>query len=152
MKKLSVILASFLFLTHISGIAFAQEEVETEYSYGTVKSVSGAQIIVSEYDFEKDADVDVTYTTDASTQFEGVAAIGEVGTGDDIEIDYVVKGGNKNATLVSIEKAAAAEAVPAAAPVPEVAPEAAVPAPEAPAAAPAPAAETAPEAAKPAAQ
>ena len=149
MKKLVVILASFLFLTHMAGFAVAApEEVETEYSYGTVKSVSGAQVVVSEYDFEKDADVDVTYTTDGSTQFEGVTNLAGAAAGDDIEIDYVVKDSNKVATLVSVEKATAEAAAPAA---PEVAPAAPV-VPEAAPATPAAAAPAAPEAAKPANQ
>ena len=77
----------------------------TEFSYGTVKSVSNDQIVVSEYDYENDKDVDVTYSVSPEATFEGVAGIGEIAAGDSIDMDYELKGDQKVAVSVAIEKA-----------------------------------------------
>lgn len=82
----------------------AAEVEETEFSYGTVTSVSSNQIVVSEYDYESDQDVDVTYTVPADVKLEGVASLQEIAVGDAIDIDFLIKGGQKVASLITVEK------------------------------------------------
>lgn len=114
MKKLAALLLVILLTGFFASVAFAAEqaaksetpkaEEETEYSYGTVSSIAGDQLVVSEYDFEKDADVNVNYAVDATTKFENVTALTEIAAGDSVEIDYLVKDGKNVAKLVSVEK------------------------------------------------
>ena len=77
---------------------------ETEFSYGTVKSIAADQIVVSEYDYDTDKDVDVTYSVPAGTTFENVASLQEIKAGDAVDIDYTLKDGKKVASSVTVEK------------------------------------------------
>ena len=43
----------------------AQAADDTEFSYGTVKSMTADQLVVGEYDYDTDKDVDVTYSVPA---------------------------------------------------------------------------------------
>lgn len=76
----------------------------TEFSYGTVKSVSGDQLVVSEYDYENDKDIDVTYSVSPTVTLEGVASLGEIAAGDTVDIDYEIKGDQKVAVSIAVEK------------------------------------------------
>ena len=75
-----------------------------EFSYGTVKSISGDQLVVSEYDYENDKDIDVTYSVNAETTYEGVQSLVEIAAGDSVDIDYKIEGHKKTAVAVAVEK------------------------------------------------
>ena len=81
---------------------FAEEE--TEFSFGTVKSTSDNQLVVTEYDYESNADVDVTYVVNAQTEFENAASLKEVAVGDSVDIDFLVDGNAKSAVAITVEK------------------------------------------------
>ncbi len=80
---------------------------ETEFSYGTVKSAGADQLVISEYDYDSDKDVDVTYSVPVGTKFENVASLQEIKTGDAVDIDFLVKNGQKVASSITVEKATA---------------------------------------------
>ena len=82
----------------------AQEAGDTEFSYGTVKSITGNQIVVSEYDYDSDKDVEATYTTTADTKLENVKSVQEIAVGDSVDIDFAVKNGQKVASALTVEK------------------------------------------------
>lgn len=84
--------------------AVAIPEDETEFSFGTVKSITGDQLVVSEYDYESNADVDVTYQVPAETEFENAASLKEIAVGDSVDIDFLVKDGQKKAVAITVEK------------------------------------------------
>ena len=169
MKKLMLVPLFALALAFAANIpvSFAQENNnEDKFSFGKVLSVNAQEVVVKEYDFAKDADVEVTYSITAETELGNVNAVTDLAVNDDIVIDFVEKDGKRLVTtLVKEDKGAEAptaavetETAPAAAApasVPAAAPVAAAPAAEqAPAAAAAPAADTAvaaPAAAVPAA-
>ena len=79
-------------------------EEGTEFSYGTVKSISANQIVVSEYDYDTDKDVDVTYMVPAEAKLENVASLQEIAVGDAVDIDFLVKDGQKAASTITVEK------------------------------------------------
>ena len=129
MKKSLVVILGLAFLAVPLGqVAFSQEEAakpavpaaapaaaapaeeETDYSFGTVKSVSGDQMVVSEYDYESDKDVDVTYAADPAVKLENVDAVANIKAGDSVEIDFVTKDGKKVAKTISVEKPTEEEA------------------------------------------
>ena len=149
MKKFSVAVIIALGLACLVNIPVsrAQENAnEDKFSFGKVVSVAGQQISVKEYDFAKDADVEVAYQVTAETELGNINAVTDLAANDDVVIDYMEKDGKRIiTTLVKEDKGAEApepavaapEAGAAAAP----APAAAVATPEAAAA---PAAEAAP--------
>jgi len=89
------------------------EADEVDYSFGTVKSASAGEVVVSEYDYETDKDVDVAYTLDPKVELKNVDAADKIVAGDSIDITFIVKDGKKIAKSVSIEKIpAGADAIP----------------------------------------
>ena len=96
MKKMVLGVATFLLLVGlVHPVVFAEGEEDTEYTYGTVTKIAGDQVTISEYDFEADKDVEMTYQVDPKAEFENVKSAAEVKVGDNIEIDYLVKDGKK---------------------------------------------------------
>lgn len=85
--------------------AFAQEE-DVDYSWGTAKSVSSDQIIVTErgYDNDEYVDVEVIYSIDPAVELEGVESLKDIVTGDSLDIEYVIQGDKKVAKVVTVEK------------------------------------------------
>ena len=124
--------------------ASAQEAENDKFSFGKVVSIAADQITVKEYDFAKDADVEVAYSVTKETELGNINAVTDLKAGDDIVIDYVEKDGKRVVTtLVKEEKGAEAPTAPAEAAAPAEAPavapaEAVAPAVAAPAETPAP--------------
>ena len=79
-------------------------EDETEFSFGTVKTVTENQLIVSEYDYESNADVDVTYEVSPQTEYENATSLKDIAVGDSVDVDFLVKDGKKTAVAVTVEK------------------------------------------------
>lgn len=92
----------------------AQEE-ELGYSYGTViSSISSdhqIKIIVREYDYEKEEEVDIAYTIDPKVELEleGVASLKDIAVGNSVEIDYIVRDGKNVAKVIFVEKSSQEE-------------------------------------------
>ncbi len=148
MKKLMVVPLFALALAFAVNVpvSFAQENNnEDKFSFGKVVSVNAQEVMVKEYDFAKDADVEVSYTITAETELGNVNAVTDLAANDDIVIDYLEKDGKRVVTtLVKEDKGAEAPVsteVSAAAPAADAAPAAAAPAAEAAPVAEAPAAQ-----------
>ncbi len=88
-------------------LSVAQEADTDKFSFGKVVSIAADQVTVKEYDFAKDADVEVVYTTTAETELGNVNAVADLTAEDDVVIDYVEKEGKRVVTtLVKEEKGA----------------------------------------------
>ncbi len=99
----AMVLAFLFLMCYMSGVSLAQEE-EVEYSWGRVSSLSSNQIIVKEYDYESDEEVDVTYAIDPEVKIENVNSLKEITIGDSVGIDFVVKDSKKVAKVIIVEK------------------------------------------------
>jgi len=86
--------------------AFAQEEERVEYSWGTVKSISSDQIVVMEYDYDRDEDVESAYSINPNVEFRGVETLKDIAVGDDLDIEYVIQSGKKITKVIIAEKSA----------------------------------------------
>ena len=155
MKKLMLaplFAMALAFAVNIPVSAAQENNNEDKFSFGKVVTVNAQEVMVKEYDFAKDADVEVPYTVTAETELGNVNAVTDLAANDDIVIDYVEKDGKRVVTtLVKEDKGAEAPTAAAEAPAATAvtAPAAAaVPAADAaPVAAAAPAADVAPAAA-----
>ena len=91
-----------------SGISLAQEEEETveetDYSWGTVSSVSSGQIVITEYDYDTDEKVEVTYSIDPNVKLHNVNSLKEIAVGNDIWIDYVIREDKNVAMGIEVKK------------------------------------------------
>ena len=99
----AVLVLGFL-MCSVSDISLAQEEEELEYSWGTVRSLSSNKLVVTEYDYDSDEVVDVTYTVDPKVDLKNVDSLKSIAVGDGIEIEYVVIGDKKVAKIITVEK------------------------------------------------
>lgn len=86
-----------------NSVSYAQEE-DVEYTYGVVANVSAGQITIEEYDYDKDEDVEQSYSIDAATEFENVESAEEIAAGDYVDIDYITKSGKRIAKAIIVEK------------------------------------------------
>jgi hypothetical protein len=88
--------------------AGAQEKVEEkEYSYGKVTNVDEVknEIVVSEYDWETNADIVATYLVAPDAKFENAASLKEVKVDNEVSIEYIKKeDGTKVAKFISVHK------------------------------------------------
>lgn len=108
MKRYLVVAAVLaLGLLVCSGISLAQEGVEEEmgYSWGTISSVSSNQIILTEYDYDSEEDVNVAYTVDPNLKFHNVNSLKDIAVGNKVWVDYVVREGKNVAMGIEVKKA-----------------------------------------------
>jgi len=106
MKRYMMVATVFVLLfsmCYSSGVSLAQEE-ELEYSWGRVSSLSSNQIIVKEYDYESDEEVDVTYAIDSKVEIKNVNSLEEITIGDSVGIDFLVRDSEKVAKVIIVEK------------------------------------------------
>ena len=95
----------------LSDLPAPQEaEVETDYAYGTVTEVAPDRLVVSEYDEERGTTSPVTYLIDPQVVLTDVQAVGEIAVGDEVDIDYVMKDGQRVAMLIAVAQLSEEEA------------------------------------------
>jgi hypothetical protein len=107
------------------------------FAFGKVLSLTGREIRVLEYDFERNASAIVAYTVTPETAYDNGVRLSDLEAGDDILVDYLERGGRRRVTTLVreekvVENAPAAptlEAPLATAPIPTPAPAPALPAP-----------------------
>lgn len=78
--------------------------METSFSYGVVKIAAVDQITVTEYDFDKEEDVEVVYAINAETKFVNFGSIAELKEADEVDIEYRLEGDKRIAVSVSKEQ------------------------------------------------
>jgi hypothetical protein len=115
MKKFLSLLLGGLFLI-MPAFVFAQEETpevsdDTQYSYATVVQVTDKEIVVSEYDYEKDESINVTYALDPAIKLGNVNTLNEIKVDDAVEIIYTLKNDVKNAISIAVDKDTEEESV-----------------------------------------
>ncbi len=106
-----VLMLGFL-MCSMPGISLAQEEEETEYSWGAVSSVSSNQVVITEYDYDSDEGLEVTYTVDPNAELKNVDSLKDIAVGDNVDIEYVVRNGKKVAKIITVEKSSSEEEYP----------------------------------------
>jgi hypothetical protein len=120
MKQYTIVIIVFMisFLFSCFGEAtYGQEELTeyptdeasyaydaVEYSSGTVQAISPTQIMLREYDYETDADADVSYIIDTNVKLENVDSISDIAVGDIADIDYIMRDGRRVAKHIFVEK------------------------------------------------
>lgn len=114
MKKCFFIICAIVF-TGNAFISFAQNSnaaaavkppapgTDVEISYGTFVKAPAGEIILSEYDAEKDANVNMSYVFDANSTLSNASSVDKIPAGADIDIYYVVANGKKAAKNVVVE-------------------------------------------------
>lgn len=107
--SMEVVLVAIFLAVALSGLSLAQEGEELEYSWGEVSSVSSDKIVVKEYDYETDKEIEVTYEVDPKAEFKGVGSLKDVSVGDAVEIEYSVVDSKKVAKIIDVERLSSEE-------------------------------------------
>jgi len=76
-----------------------------EFAYGQVLSISSSNVVVKEFDYDKEIEIEVSYKINSDTEFENVGSYNEIVVGDDVEIDYIQKEGINIAINIAKAKA-----------------------------------------------
>jgi len=74
-----------------------------EISYGTFVKASPDGIVLSEYNAEKDANVDVAYVLDADTKLTNIESVDKIAPGADIELSYAMFNDKKMVKSLVVE-------------------------------------------------
>jgi hypothetical protein len=77
------------------------DNINALYTYGSVVRTGVDQVTIMEYDFEKDQDVEVSYTVTPQTVLQGIKLMEELKPNDDVEIMYQDVEGKRVAKIVS---------------------------------------------------
>jgi len=72
-------------------------------TYGTIVSMADDKIVILEYDFDLDEDIEVAYMVDENTLFEEIESLGDLRVDDPLEIVYEEKGDERLALLIKKE-------------------------------------------------
>jgi len=99
----AVALVLGLLMCSVPCLSFAQEE-ELEYSWGTVRNVSSDKIVVVEYDYANDAELEVAYTVDSNVKLENADSLQDITVGDSVEVEYIIKDNEKIAKVIAVER------------------------------------------------
>lgn len=104
MKKILLVLLAGLLICSVSNVSLAQEEEDVGFSWGSVVGVSSNEIIISEYDYETEEELQVAYVINSDTESNNVNSLEGIYVGDVVNIDYVVSGGKKVAKIITFEQ------------------------------------------------
>lgn len=112
MGKYLAVLAVGAMLLMLPWVSLAQEEEkagEVSYSFGIAgkADTSKNELVVSEYDWEKEEEtkINITYSVPPDAEFENVSSLGEIASGDEISIEYLVdEAGKRIAKFISVYK------------------------------------------------
>ena len=105
MKKIFLLFVGLLFAMILTAThVIADENVTSEFSYGTVVSASDTQLNVNEYDYEKDEDVQVVYEISDKTEWVNVKSIKDILVGDTVDVIYQPENNSRKAIQISVEK------------------------------------------------
>lgn len=73
---------------------------DEEYTYGAVKQISADQIVILEYDYDREETIEESYKINPNTQFENVQSATELVEADNVEIYFKEENNDKIATLI----------------------------------------------------
>lgn len=95
-----------LFCSLMSGVISIQaQDADLEYSFGVVVKVADDQIVLREYDYETDQEIEVTYAVNAETKVGETGTIKDIKADENIEVYYKEAEGKKIATQIEKEEA-----------------------------------------------
>ena len=88
---------------HLSSAEDTKGDVDEtlEYTYGSVVSVSPTVVVISEYNYESDQEVQMSYGVNAETKFNNISSLQELAKDDNVDIYYKVLGDQKVAKMIT---------------------------------------------------
>ena len=66
----------------------AQEVDDFFYSFGKVVRVEASEIVIAEYDYDREEEVELSFLIDSQTVLENIDSLNKINIGEEIEILY----------------------------------------------------------------
>ena len=104
MKRFLLVILAVAIFCFVSNLSLAQDEEKMDYSWGAVVKVLPNEIIVSEYDYDSDGEVNVVYKVSPDTELKNIEALKDLAEGDSVEISYVVEEEQRIAKVITLEE------------------------------------------------
>lgn len=95
------IMTSFGVFAENAGSDPSEDFVETNYSYGKVLAVTPHEISITEYDYDKDKEVNTSYSVGPAVELQSILSLDQLAVGDEIEISYESRDGKNIALTIS---------------------------------------------------
>lgn len=73
------------------------------FSFGKIVSASATEIIVKEYDFSSDAEIETTYIATPETEFGNIQKLSDLKPGDAVVLDYTITNGHRRMVTIVCE-------------------------------------------------
>ena len=105
MKCLSNWLVLFFFtaLFILPCVVLAEEYEEVEYAYGSIISVNSEKMILKEYDFDNEEELENAYFFDSNVELINIETIENLKPGDIVDIDFFKKAEKKIIIAVMLD-------------------------------------------------
>jgi hypothetical protein len=81
-----------------------ENDEEDKFTFGEVVSVDGDSIVLREYDFTADADVETVYVVTPETEYGNINDLRDLSSGDDVVIDFLTEGDGRVITTIVREE------------------------------------------------
>ncbi len=105
MKKWFLFMGILFCSLMLGVISLQAQDADLEYSFGVVVKVADDQIVLREYDYETDQEIEVTYAVNAETKVGETGTIKDVKADENVEVYYKEAEGKKIATQIEKEEA-----------------------------------------------
>ena len=77
-----------------------------EYTYGSVVSATPQTVVIKEYNYESDEDVQASYVINTETKFNNMVGVQDLAQDDNVDIYYKVVGNQKEAKMITKDETA----------------------------------------------
>lgn len=90
----------------VNGVAFSEEQVELdlEYAFGNVKSVTGKVVTIEGYDDDNGEEIDIAFNVADDVKLEGIESIAQLVKDSWIDVGYVAEDNKKVAYEIMLNE------------------------------------------------
>lgn len=104
-KRILSVLALVVGAVWMSAGWAVAEDANIEYTGGLVISTTDKSVVISDYDYDKDEEVEMEYVLGPDSKIVNAAGLGEVAKGSWVEISYKAEGDKRVVTELLLEVA-----------------------------------------------
>jgi len=102
-KKMMAVMTVVAMAAVLCAVSPAEENPDYDYVSGNFLRADEKTLTISDYDYEKDEDVEVVVDLAGDTVVSGVSSLREVAEGDWVMVGYVEAGGRRVAKDVTVD-------------------------------------------------
>ena len=111
MLKCLVSIALIIAILAFPSAAFSQDEEEIDFNSGTVALIKSdsREIVISQYDWDSDADIRVTYAVAPDARIENADSWQNIKPDSYVDFEFMIENDKKTIVYISVYEAVAGE-------------------------------------------